>query len=82
MQFEIPGRLPGTNEIIAAAKNKARNYKAYSVMKDENTDMVAWLTKKLPSTTKLTSQSHGMSRMRSVTPTISWAVRNSSLTVW
>jgi Holliday junction resolvase RusA-like endonuclease len=48
MMLEIPGRLPGTNEIIDAAKKKARNYKAYSMMKDEYTDMVAWLAKKLP----------------------------------
>jgi Holliday junction resolvase RusA-like endonuclease len=48
MQFEIPGRLPGTNEIIDAAKKKARNYKAYAMMKDEYTDIVAWLAKKLP----------------------------------
>jgi Holliday junction resolvase RusA-like endonuclease len=48
MKFEIPGRLPGTNEIIDAAKKKARNYKAYSMMKDEYTDLVAWLAKKLP----------------------------------
>jgi Holliday junction resolvase RusA-like endonuclease len=47
MQFEIPGRLPGTNEIIDAAKKKARNYKEYAMMKAENTELVAWLAKKL-----------------------------------
>lgn len=51
--FEIPGRLPSTNDIIDAAKKKARNYKAYSMMKDENTDMVAWLAKKLPKYNKI-----------------------------
>jgi Holliday junction resolvase RusA-like endonuclease len=47
MKFEIPGQLPGTNEIIDAAKKKARNYKAYATMKDQYTNMVAWLAKKL-----------------------------------
>jgi Holliday junction resolvase RusA-like endonuclease len=47
MQFEIPGHLPGTNEIIDAAKKKARNYKEYAMMKAENTELVAWLAKKL-----------------------------------
>jgi Holliday junction resolvase RusA-like endonuclease len=53
MQFEIPGRLPGTNEIIDAAKKKARNYKEYAVMKAENTDMVAWIVKQLPKYNKI-----------------------------
>jgi len=39
----IPGRLPGMNEIIAAAKLRKRNYKEYAVMKDKNTEQVAWL---------------------------------------
>jgi Holliday junction resolvase RusA-like endonuclease len=53
MQFEIPGRLPGTNEIIDAAKKKARNYKEYAVMKAEYTELVAWLAKKLPKYNKI-----------------------------
>jgi len=31
------------NEIIAAAKLRKRNYKEYAVMKDKNTEQVAWL---------------------------------------
>ncbi len=45
MKFDIPGRLPGTNEIIEAAKS---HYEVYAKMKDEYTNMVAWLAKKLP----------------------------------
>jgi Holliday junction resolvase RusA-like endonuclease len=53
MKFEIPGRLPGTNDIIDAAKIKARNYKAYAVMKATYTEMVAWLAKRLPKYKKI-----------------------------
>ena len=45
MKFEIPGRLPGFNEIIDAAK---RNPHEYARMKETYTAMVAWLAKKLP----------------------------------
>ena len=45
MKFEIPGRLPGLNEIIEAAKS---HFGAYAKMKQTYTDMVAWLAKKLP----------------------------------
>ena len=45
MKFEIPGRLPGLNEIIDAAK---RNPHEYARMKETCTAMVAWLAKKLP----------------------------------
>ena len=45
MKFEIPGRLPGFNEIIDAAK---RNPHEYARMKETYTAMVAWLVKKLP----------------------------------
>lgn len=48
MKIDIPGKLPGMNEIIEAAKLRKRNYKEYSMMKDTYTDMVAWLAKKLP----------------------------------
>ena len=48
MKFEIPGRLPGLNEIIEAAKRGKGNYQPYSIMKQTYTDMVAWLAKKLP----------------------------------
>jgi len=48
MKFEIPGRLPGLNEIIAAAKNGKGKYQPYALMKERYTNMVAWLAKKLP----------------------------------
>ncbi len=51
MKFDILGRLPGTNEIIEAAKS---HYAAYSKMKDEYTDIVAWLAKKLPKYDRIT----------------------------
>ena len=50
MKFEIPGRLPGFNEIIEAAK---RNPHEYARMKETCTAMVAWLAKKLPSYEKV-----------------------------
>jgi Holliday junction resolvase RusA-like endonuclease len=48
MMFEIPGRLPGTNEIIDAAKKGKGKYQPYSIMKSEWTHTIAWLAKKLP----------------------------------
>ena len=45
VKFEIPGRLPGLNEIIAAAKS---HFGAYAKMKHEHTTAIAWLAKKLP----------------------------------
>lgn len=48
MVIEIPGRLPGTNEIIAAAKAGKGKYQPYSIMKSEWTHTIAWLAKKLP----------------------------------
>jgi len=45
MKFKIPGRLPGFNDIIDAAK---RNPHEYARMKETYTAMVAWLAKKLP----------------------------------
>ena len=42
MKLEIPGRLPGLNEIIAAAKS---HYAKYSTEKKEYTEEVAWLAK-------------------------------------
>jgi Holliday junction resolvase RusA-like endonuclease len=48
MKLDIPGRLPGTNEMIAAAKLKGRNYKEYTYRKNTYTNTVAWLAKKLP----------------------------------
>jgi Holliday junction resolvase RusA-like endonuclease len=46
--IEIPGRLPGTNEIIDAAKKGRGKYQPYSIMKSEWTHTIAWLAKKLP----------------------------------
>lgn len=48
MKIIIPGRLPGFNEIIDAAKYARNKYQAYSQMKEHYTNMVAWLTKRLP----------------------------------
>ncbi len=48
MKFEIPGRLPGLNEIIDAAKYARNKYQAYSQMKEHYTNMVALLAKNLP----------------------------------
>ena len=50
MTLTIPGRLPGLNEIIDAAK---RNPHEYARMKETCTAMVAWLAKKLPSYEKV-----------------------------
>lgn len=46
--YEIPGRLPGLNEIIDAAKHGKGKYQPYARMKEEYTSMVAWLAKKMP----------------------------------
>jgi len=48
MKFEIPGRLPGFNEIVAAAKCGNYKYQPYAKMKETYTEMVAWIAKKLP----------------------------------
>jgi len=45
VKLKIPGRLPGLNEIIAAAKE---HFGSYANMKDEYTASIAWLAKKLP----------------------------------
>lgn len=48
MKFEIPGRLPGLNEIIDAAKQGKGRYQPYALMKEKYTEMITWLAKKLP----------------------------------
>jgi len=48
MKLEIPGRMPGFNEIIEAAKGGKGKYQPYAQMKETYTNMVAWLAKKLP----------------------------------
>jgi len=50
VKLEIPGRLPGLNEIIAAAKE---HFGSYANMKDEYTASIAWLAKKLPNFEKV-----------------------------
>ena len=46
--IEIPGRLPGLNEIIDAAKAGRGKYQPYAIMKSEWTHTIAWLAKQLP----------------------------------
>lgn len=43
-----PGRLPGLNEIIDAAKKGRGKYQPYANMKKELTNEIAWLVKRLP----------------------------------
>jgi len=48
MKFDIPGKLPGLNEIIRAAKCGKGKYQPYAAMKHEYGDVIAYLAKKLP----------------------------------
>lgn len=48
--FIIPGRLPGTNEIIDAAKS---HYGSYAALKRMNTELVAWVSKRIPAMTSV-----------------------------
>ena len=48
MIIEYPGRLPGLNEIIDAAKQGRGKYQPYAIMKDQYTSEIGWLAKKLP----------------------------------
>lgn len=48
MIIEYPGRLPGLNEIIDAAKQGRGKYQPYAIMKDRYTSEIGWLAKKLP----------------------------------
>ena len=48
MIIKYPGRLPGLNEIIAAAKRGKGKYQPYAIMKDRYTSEIGWLAKKLP----------------------------------
>ena len=48
MIIEYPGRLPGLNEIIAAAKQGKGKYQPYALMKEQYTSEIGWLAKKLP----------------------------------
>jgi len=46
--IEIPGRLPSLNDIIAAAKQGKGKYQPYAIMKEQYTNDIGWLAKKLP----------------------------------
>lgn len=48
MIIEYPGRLPGLNEIIDAAKQGKGKYQPYAIMKDRYTSEIGWLAKNLP----------------------------------
>ena len=48
MIIEYPGRLPGLNEIIKAAKQGRGKYQPYAIMKEQYTSEIGWLAKKLP----------------------------------
>lgn len=54
MKLVIPGKLPGTNEIIDAAKGGRGRYQPYAQMKEEYTNLVAFLAKQLPHCEKAT----------------------------
>lgn len=48
MKIVIPGEMPGMNEIIDAAKKGRKGYQPYAIMKRENTQLVTWISKKIP----------------------------------
>lgn len=48
MKIVIPGKMPGFNEIVDAAKRGNRRYQPYNKMKRENTELVSWVSKKVP----------------------------------
>lgn len=48
MIIKYPGRLPGLNEIIDAAKQGKGKYQPYAIMKERYTSDIGWLAKKLP----------------------------------
>ena len=80
MKFEIPGSLPGMNEIIEAAKS---HFGAYAKMKDEHTTAITWLAKKLPAYKRVvlvihafTSQTAGaIGQHHGRTEVLSWMAR-------
>ena len=45
MKFEIPGKLPGLNEVVAAAK---RHFGSYSSDKKRYTELVSLYARKMP----------------------------------
>jgi Holliday junction resolvase RusA-like endonuclease len=48
MKIDIPGRFPGTNEIISAAKQGKGSYQPYAKMKEHYTGIVMLIARKLP----------------------------------
>lgn len=57
----IPGTLPGMNEIIAAAK---KHPMSYAGMKEENTDAVTWIAKRVAKFNKVDVSIHWICRDR------------------
>ena len=53
MEIEIPGRMPGINDIVKDAKRGRGKYQPYAIAKKEWTETVAWCAKKLPALTVL-----------------------------
>lgn len=53
MKIVIPGEMPGFNEIIKVAKQGRGRYQPYNEMKRENTEAVAWVSKKIPKKKKI-----------------------------
>lgn len=45
MKIVIPGEMPGFNEIVKAAKS---HYHSYNNMKRDNTEIVTWVSNKIP----------------------------------
>jgi len=48
MKFDIPGKLPGLNEMIKAAKMGKGKYQPYNDLKRSYSDAIIYLAKKLP----------------------------------
>lgn len=53
IKIVIPGTMPGFNEIVDAAKRGRRNFQPYNTMKRENTNLVTWVSKKIPNKKKV-----------------------------
>ena len=53
MTIEIPGRMPGINDIVKDAKRGRGKYQPYAIAKKEWTETVAWCAKKLPAYNKI-----------------------------
>lgn len=53
IKIVIPGTMPGFNEIVEVSKQGRGKYQPYNDMKRENTESVAWLSKKVPKKKKI-----------------------------